>query len=121
MTSIPIPHETTRTEVTSGLRQLADYLDAHPDLPVALFGWDLLVGADGDNDAAKKAELDRIAAVLGVQINDKFADTGHYSAVRSFGPISYHAYHVTTHAKAAYQAYMTYADAVIPDDPPEAA
>lgn len=121
MTSIPIPRVPTRTEVSSGLRQLADYLDAHPDIPVALFGWDLLVGADGDNDTAKKAELDRIAAVLGVPVDYKSAGTGHYSAVRSFGPISYHAYHVTTKAKATYQAHMTYADAVTPDDPPEAA
>jgi hypothetical protein len=121
MNDITAPRKTTRTEVTAGLRQLADYLDTHPDIPVAIYGWDLLIQAHGDNDTAKSTELDRIAAILGVPVDHKSAEGGHYTAVRSFGPITYHAYYVTARAKAAYQAYMTYADAVIPDDPPEAA
>jgi hypothetical protein len=32
-----------RAKVISGLRQLADWLDAHPDVPVCPFGWDLSI------------------------------------------------------------------------------
>ena len=38
----PLP---ARNQVISGLRQLADYLDQHPGVPVDEHGWDLLVFA----------------------------------------------------------------------------
>jgi hypothetical protein len=35
MTRITFPNPVTRTQITDGLRQLADYLHPHPDIPIA--------------------------------------------------------------------------------------
>src|ERR1700728_1099586 len=106
-----------RTQIVNGLRQLANYLDTHPDVPVNEFGWDLLSCTRETTDAAGMAEVDRIAAILGVQVRDDTPEGGHYTAAKTFGRITYEAIHVTTRRRAAHQALMSYADAVTPDDP----
>ncbi len=111
--------EVSRADITAGLRQIADYLDAHPDLPAAPYGWDLLVATHGDTDTEAAAEVDRIAAILGVPVDDQTRDGGHYTANKTFGPITYRAFHITARSKAAHRAHMTYADAVTPEDPGE--
>lgn len=116
-----IPRPATRCQITAGLRQLADYLDAHPDVPVAPYGWDLLVSTQASSDADGVARIDAIAAVLGVPVQDERPDHGHYSAVRAFGPVAYSAFHIPARSKAIHRARMTYADSVTPDDPPQAA
>ena len=41
MTDQLIPDDLlTRTKVITGLRQLADFLEAHPGVPVGRYGWD---------------------------------------------------------------------------------
>jgi hypothetical protein len=122
------PDQTPRDQFTAGLRQLADYLDSHPAIPVAPYGWDLLVSTHCAADPDDIAQIDRIAALLGVPVEDELADGGHYSAIKSFGPITYRAFHIPARHKAAHRALMTYADSVTPeethgdaDDPPQAA
>jgi hypothetical protein len=105
----------TRSKAITGLRQLADYLEAHPAIPVAPFGWDLHIYTDRDeDDAAARAEVDRIAAVLGVQVRDDTGRGGHYMAARTFGLISYAAVHIPTRQMAEHRALMTYRDCVTP-------
>ena len=129
---ITFPGQVDRAQIIDGLRQLADYLAAHPAVPVAPYGWDLLVSSHRDTDTEGIAEIDRIAAILGVTVKDDTSNGGHYTAARAFGPISYQAFHISARSKAAYRAYMTYADHVTPDntdteaeadadDPPQAA
>jgi hypothetical protein len=85
----------TRTKVITGLRQLADYLEDHPGVPVTRLGWDLNIYPDrGDGDGAARAEVDRIAAILGVPVTDETPRGGHYLACRAFGLISYAAVHI---------------------------
>lgn len=115
-----------RAQVITGLRQLPDYLDHHPDLPVNEYGWDLLAFTRAGADAAGRAEVGQIATILGVQANDDTADGGHITAARTFGRITYEFIHVTARRRAAYRALMSYANAVTPDqitsaDSPEAA
>jgi len=109
------PHS-TRAQVITGLRQLADYLDSHSDVPVSEFGWDLLICAREETDAAGMAEVDRIAAVLGVQVSDCTADGGHYMAIKTFGRITYEAVYIPTRRRAAHRALMSYADCFGTDD-----
>jgi hypothetical protein len=72
------------------LRQLADYLAEHPDLPVCIFGWDVNVYPPHHaSEAEGRAEVDRIAAILGVPVIDQTAEDGHYIARRSFGLVTY--------------------------------
>jgi hypothetical protein len=86
----PLP----RSKIIRGLRELADYLDRNPAVPVHEDGWDLLVFADSTNQESGRAEVDQVASVLGVAAA---ADTSHgdlYTATRAFGPITYHFIHL---------------------------
>lgn len=122
MTTQLIPADLlARTQTITGLRQLADYLDQHPDIPVAPYGWSLLTFARHDDDAARQAEVDQVADILGAQVHDDTANGGHYTAARTFGRITYEFIHVTARSRALHRAHMSYADAVTPDDTPEAA
>jgi hypothetical protein len=116
MTAHLIPGDLlTRTKVITGLRQLADHLETHPDVPVTRHGWDLNIYPDrGDGDGPARAEVDRIAAILGVQVNDETPRGGHYIASRAFGLISYAAVHIPAREMAAHRALMSYTDCVTP-------
>jgi hypothetical protein len=113
---ITFPGQADRAQIIGGLHQLADYLAAHPAVPVAPYGWDLLISSHRDTDPEGTAEIDRIAAILGVTVKDDTPSGGYYTAAKAFGPISYQAFHISARSKAAYRAYMTYADHVTPDD-----
>ena len=117
MTDRTIPGDLlTRGKVITGLRQLADYLDAHPAIPVGTYGWDLNIYPDrGDGDGAARAEVDRIAALLGVQVRDDTGRGGHYTAARTFGLICYRAVHIPQTRMAEHEALMSYSDCVTPD------
>lgn len=106
-----------RSKVIAGLRQLADYLHDHPAVPVAPFGWDVLAHAKADSEQAERAEVDRIAAILGVPVTDDTAEGGHYRAIRSFGLITYEAVHIPKRCMEVYDALMSYRHCVTPADP----
>lgn len=113
---------TPRAEITGGLRQLADYLDAHPEIPVSDYGWELLGHPDRSTDAAERAAVDQVAAHLRVPVRDNTARGGHYIAEKTFGRITYQYIHIPARCRAIHQAWSSYADAVTPDDhTPEAA
>jgi hypothetical protein len=78
-----------RAAWVAGLRDLADFLAAHPDVPVppAYHTQSIHVFPDGASDAGRRAEIDRVAAALGVPAAESGA--GHYRAARSFGPAEY--------------------------------
>jgi hypothetical protein len=115
MTDQHIPSDLLhRAKVIDGLVELAAYLEAHPDLPVCPFGWDLNVYTHTDDDAASRAEVDRIAAILGAQVKDDTGRGGHYRAARSFGLITYGAVHVSARDSAAFGALLSYRDCVTP-------
>jgi hypothetical protein len=104
-----------RAKVIGGLRQLADWLDAHPGVPVCPFGWDLSIYPQHDDDEDRAAEVDRIAAVLGVDVTDQTGQGGHYIAARSFGLITYEAVYIPRRRRDACAALMSYHDCVDPD------
>ena len=78
-----------RAAWVAGLRDLADFLAAHPDVPVppAYHTQSIHVFPDGDSDVVRRAEVDRVATALGVATAESGA--GHYRAARSFGPAEY--------------------------------
>ena len=79
-----------RTGLIAGLRQLAEYLDRHPDVPAPRWT-DLLVFPPAGSDAEMFAEVDAIASRIGATASDADSPAGHYSAVRDFGPVQYRA------------------------------
>lgn len=79
---------TERTELIRGFRTLADYLESNPEVPVPSYSAVYAFPPDG-NLAAMRAEIDSIAAQLGVIARE--TSGGHYVAVRCFGPVEYRA------------------------------
>ena len=85
----------SRSRIVCGLRALADYLDRNPAVPVHEDGWDLLVFACGQTPEGGRAEVDQVAAALGVVAAAATPDGGLYTATKAFGPITYHFTHLS--------------------------
>jgi hypothetical protein len=79
---------TERAALIGGLRALADYLESNPEVPAPIYSTVHTFPPDSDW-AAMRAEIDAIAAPLGV-IAYRTAG-GHYLATRAFGPVEYRA------------------------------
>jgi hypothetical protein len=79
-----------RVRLIAGLRHLANFLDQNPDVPVP---WraEVLVFPTEASNAEMFAEIDMIAELIGATASDANSPRGHYSAVRSFGPVQYRA------------------------------
>ena len=79
-----------RQRLIAGLRELADFLDQNPQVPAPRSA-DLLVFPPNGSDAEMFAEIDVIAEHIGTTASDADSPAGHYSTVRSFGPVLYRA------------------------------
>jgi hypothetical protein len=77
-----------RAEFLAGLRDLIDYMESNPDVPVTSYATVYAFPADDEWDG-KCSEIDRIAALIGVPAVD--TSGGHYLALRTFGPVEYRA------------------------------
>ena len=104
-----------RADFIAGLHALADYLDANPATPIPPFRTEVLIHTRG-TDQEQRAEVDRLAALLDVPTNDRTTVGGHYTATRAFGPVEYRCIAIPRTVRAAFDAVMSYADSVIPDD-----
>lgn len=98
-----------RDAAIAGLREAADYLEAHPELPVSRH-WDLTVhtgaatGIDSRDDAAGTAQVNAAADALGVEPSG----TTHYRATRRFGGIAYEVLHIDSRYMDEYEAKTSY-------------
>ena len=84
----------------SGLRGIVEYLESNPEIPAPIYSTVHTFPA-GDWPTMC-AEIDAIAALLGVTAH--VSPSGHYVAVRSFGPVEYRAVAIprtTTASKAS--------------------
>jgi len=79
-----------RVRLIAGLRDLAEFLDQNPEVPVP-WGTDILVFPVEASDVEMFAEIDTIAELIGSTASDADSPRGHYSAVRTFGPVQYRA------------------------------
>ena len=77
-----------RAAFLAGLRNLIDYLESNPDVPVTGYATVYAFPADDEWDG-KRAEVARIAALIGAPAVDTTG--GHYVALRTFGPVEYRA------------------------------
>ena len=104
----------TRKAYITGLYDLADYLTANPALPVPQYGTAASVQADSADHAGRE-QVDHIAALLGVPVEDKLTSTGYYQAKRDFGPIDYVAWAASDAIEARNLASASYWGCVTPD------
>jgi hypothetical protein len=100
-----------RAAFIAGLVDLACFLEAHPELPVQLYGQEITLHAgyelpcDGTWEGALRA-LDAFAAAVGATVTE--TGGGHYRASRSFGPITYGAVAISPQARARHRADSSY-------------
>lgn len=103
-----------RAQFIAGLRELADWLDAHPEAPIPPYpdlNWS--VGCLGFDDDSGVAYVCNLAATLGTQ--PQLDDCGYARVDRQFGSIRYGASYVPRTAMAAYHAALSYDGAVQPE------
>jgi hypothetical protein len=105
-----------RQSAIDGLHALADFLAEHPDVPVGNT-WTLSYHARGGTDEEQQAEVDRVAALLGVTAGTPLGPD-HYQATRPFGGIEYEAIAITAEHMRRYDAERSYAGSVEPEAQP---
>lgn len=79
-----------RTAFIADLRELADFLESSPDVPVPNFGTTILVSGQFADDP--RAFVDRFAALTAAVVDDDWEAAGHYRASAEFGLVKYEAY-----------------------------
>lgn len=104
----------TRQAFTTGLRALADYLDQHPAVPVPRYGTEIHMTADSI-DHGGCGQVNEFARQLGIAAPASISDSGHYEAIRFFGPVGYRMTAISDHAMARHRAADTYYGCVTPD------
>jgi hypothetical protein len=79
-----------RRRLIAGLRDLARFLDQHPQVPAPTRA-DVMVFPADASDTEMFAEIDAIAGQIGATASGSDSPRGHYSAVLGFGPVEYRA------------------------------
>jgi hypothetical protein len=115
---MPSTDPAVRARFITGLRQLADFLDAHPDIPVPPYGTTIDVHAES-TDNGGQAQVDAVAEQLGTPVQDDTAEGGHYRTVRDFSSVGYVVVAIPDASYRRYLAHSSYRGCVTPD--PEAA
>jgi hypothetical protein len=95
----------TREEIIAGLRELADWLDANPEVPArdVEMRWSVSAFYSDDDDDGM-AELRRLAALIGAEVVDTYNGT-HFDATRRFrGDVRYEAGCILRRAMAEHDA-----------------
>jgi hypothetical protein len=100
--------------VNAGPHDLADFLEANPDLP-APYSVDLPVSLPSTTDRANRAEVDRFASMLSTGIDPDHVPHGHYDTGLTFGAVQYRLSGILAQARADYAAWPSYNGPVIPD------
>lgn len=101
-------------EVIRGLGNYAAFLAAHPDLPLD-DGNPLHCCVTGGTDEDERAEVDRIAGILGTAARYMPGSETHYAAERDFGGVTYLAVAITARHMAEHSAWSSYCGAVQPE------
>lgn len=99
-------------DLIAGLRAFAGFLEDKPEIP-APFCADVLVFPPDDLGENGRAEIDRIAALIGATTEDRTAEYGHYTASRRFGPVEYRAVFIPSRSRAYHEARASYSGNVI--------
>ena len=88
-TAVDLRAAADRAAWVAGLRELADFLAAHPDVPAppAYHTQGIMEFPDGDTDTDRRAGVDRAAEAMGVPAAETHG--GHYKASVRFGPVAY--------------------------------
>ncbi|MFD1120837.1 hypothetical protein [Sphaerisporangium aureirubrum] len=103
------------TAFIAGLRQLATFLEANPEVPVPRHSTSIAYFPERTADAEMCAEIDRITALCGSKIDPGSLTHDHYGTTLCFGPIRYEAFAVLANARARHDAFVSYQGCITPD------
>lgn len=103
------PVDPERAELIAGLREVVDFLESHPDVPVRAELGHCVLAAD---DESGGAEVARIAGLLGVAPT---FDANGARVTRRFGPVAYEAFYNSRRAMRDWNALTSYTGAVQSD------
>lgn len=84
-------HASARADVIAGLRELAEFLETHPWVPVNPSPIVAYSASTGRSTRDAVAEVDRVAEILEVVPGPQFDGGPHHVAVRDFGAVRYEA------------------------------
>jgi hypothetical protein len=104
----------TRRAFITGLRDLADYLDQHPAVPVPRYGTEVYLSASSTDDGGC-AQVRQFARQLGITPPETISYSGHYEAARRFGLVGYRMIAISAAAMARHRAAGSYYGCVTPD------
>ncbi|WP_412516220.1 hypothetical protein K8Z49_35230 [Actinomadura madurae] len=104
-----------RHQTITGLRALADFLEANPAVPIDEYGEHYNVFTSDRDDASAVTLVDQAAALLGVQVSDRRSFGGHYVAERTFGRITYTVVHIPERQKREHRARDSYCSNIVLD------
>jgi hypothetical protein len=77
-----------RIAYIAALRDLADWLEVTPDVPVPSFGHDLQLSLCGTEEQ-RRQDMRDAAAMFGSEPVDPYGDGTHLEVAKTFGPIKY--------------------------------
>lgn len=86
-----------RRGLIDGLRELADWYEQHPDVPLPRYP-DLLHSVGGQDDAQGVAEVEQLAVALGTEV--KYG--AHTGTERQFAGLRFRAYYIARESMAEY-------------------
>lgn len=80
--------ESTREQFSDALRDVAAYLESTPQLPIGERGH-ITIKTTGSTPAEQRADLDRIAEIMGVEVKEavSYSNSTMYAASLDFGPV----------------------------------
>ena len=101
-----------RHDFITGLRALADYLEARPGMPVSHYGATINLAAPDVEDGGR-AEIYHQACCLGAPVST--TGDGTLAPCKTFGSLTYRAFALTRAARPADSAQRSYYGCVLPD------
>jgi hypothetical protein len=101
-----------RHDFITGLRALADYLEARPGMPVSHYGATINVAAPDVEDGGR-AEIYHLSGCLGAPVSE--TGDGTLATCKTFGSLTYRAFAMTKVAARRDEAQRSYYGCVIPD------
>ncbi|GAA3112842.1 hypothetical protein [Nonomuraea salmonea] len=101
-----------RDALIAGLIALAGLLKANPKLPIPVAPVVAHAFPDRGPDDEMRAEVDKVADLLGTEIDPAHTPYGHYQTAIEFGPVRYEFTAILAAARAHHDAVNSYRDSV---------
>ncbi|MET7333324.1 hypothetical protein [Nonomuraea sp. NPDC005650] len=101
-----------RDALIAGLIALAGFLKANPAIPVSVAPVIIRAFPANGPDHQMRAEVDKVAALLGTEIDPDHLPHGHYMTSIAFGSVRYEFTAILAAARARHAAEDSYRDSI---------